>query len=88
MRASNDLLMVLPGQSDDGIDLACKVQNICFKAVSLIAFRYGNLEMSNISAGAILVTGVVSIVFFIIASLKTDTKGLIESSIERQDETN
>ena len=56
--------------------------------MNLIAFRYGNLEMSNISAGAILVTGVVSIVFFVIASLKTDTKGLIESSIERPDETN
>ena len=48
-----------------------------------IAFSYGNLEMSNISAAAILITGIVSIAFFIIASLKTDTKGLIESSIER-----
>ena len=46
------------------------------------AFSYGNLEMSNISAAAILITGIVSIVFFIVASLKTDTKGLIESSIE------
>ena len=53
--------------------------------VQQIAFSYGNLEMSNISAAAILVTGILSIVFFIIASLKTDTKGLIESSIEHPD---
>tara|TARA_B100000925_G_C21926259_1_gene438162 strand:- start:46 stop:216 length:171 start_codon:yes stop_codon:yes gene_type:complete len=56
--------------------------------MNLIAFRYGNLEMSNISAVAILFTGVVSIIFFVIASLKTDTKGLIESSIEHPDEAN
>ena len=68
--------------------MTCKVQIISCLAVNLIAFRYGNLEMSNISAGAILVTGVVSIVFFVIASLKTDTKGLIESSIERPDDSN
>tara|TARA_B100001059_G_C17489177_1_gene405503 strand:+ start:191 stop:364 length:174 start_codon:yes stop_codon:yes gene_type:complete len=54
--------------------------------VQKIAFSYGNLEMSNISAAAILITGIVSIVFFVIASLKTDTKGLIESSIERPGE--
>ncbi len=48
-----------------------------------IAFIYGNLEMSNLSAAAILITGILSVVFFVIASLKTDTKGLIESSIER-----
>ena len=53
--------------------------------VQHIAFSYGNLEMSNISAAAILVTGILSIVFFVIASLKTDTKGLIESSIEHPD---
>lgn len=51
--------------------------------MQLVAFSYGNLEMSNLSAAAILITGIVSIVFFVIASLKTDTKGLIESSIER-----
>ena len=46
------------------------------------AFRYGNLEMSNLSAVAIVLTGVVSIVFFVVASLNTDTKGLIDSSVE------
>jgi hypothetical protein len=46
------------------------------------AFRYGNLEMSNLSAVAIALTGVVSIVFFVVASLNTDTKGLIDSSVE------
>jgi hypothetical protein len=48
----------------------------------LFAFRYGNLEMSNLSAVAIALTGVVSIVFFVVASLNTDTKGLIDSSVE------
>ena len=83
---SNQLLKVLPGGWL--IDWACKIQVIPCVTMNLMAFRYGNLEMSNISAGAILFTGVVSIVFFVIASLKTDTKGLIESSIERPDETN
>ena len=46
------------------------------------AFRYGNLEMSNLSAVAIAFTGVVSIVFFVVASLNADTKGLIDSSVE------
>ena len=46
------------------------------------AFRYGNLEMSNLSAVSIALTGVVSIVFFVVASLNTDTKGLIDSSVE------
>ena len=46
------------------------------------AFRYGNLEMSNLSAVAIALTGMVSIVFFVVASLNTDTKGLIDSSVE------
>ena len=47
------------------------------------AFRYGNLEMSNVSSVAIALTGVVSIVFFVVASLNTDTKGLINSSVEK-----
>ena len=46
------------------------------------AFRYGNLEMSNLSALAIALTGVVSIVFFVVAFLNTDAKGLIDSSVE------
>ena len=52
----------------------------------LFAFRYGNLEMSNLSAVAIALTGVVSIVFFVVASLNTDTKGLIDSSVEKFDD--
>jgi hypothetical protein len=50
------------------------------------AFRYGNLEMNNLSAVAIALTGVVSIVFFVVASLNTDTKGLIDSSVEKFDD--
>jgi hypothetical protein len=50
------------------------------------AFRYGNLVMSNLSAVAIALTGVVSIVFFVVASLNTDTKGLIDSSVEKFDD--
>ena len=46
-------------------------------------FKYGNLEMSNLSAIAIALTGVVSVVFFVIASINTDTKGLIDSSVEK-----
>ena len=49
------------------------------------AFSYGNLEMSNLSAVAIAFTGVVSIVFFVVASLNTDTKGLIDSSVQKFD---
>ena len=49
------------------------------------AFRYGNLEMSNLSAVAIAFTGVVSIVFFVVVSLNTDTKGLIDSSVQKFD---
>ena len=51
-----------------------------------IAFKYGNLEMSNLSAIAILLTGIVSIAFFVIASLNTDTQGLIDSSVEKFDD--
>ena len=50
------------------------------------ALRYGNLEMSNLSAVAIALTGVVSIVFFVVASLNTDTKGLIDSAVEKFDD--
>ena len=51
------------------------------------AFRYGNLEMSNLSALAIALTGMVSIIFFVVASLNTDTQGLIDSAIKKTDET-
>ncbi len=50
------------------------------------AFRYGNLEISNLSAVAIALIGVVSIVFFVVASLNTDTKGLIDSSVQKFDD--
>ena len=50
-----------------------------------IAFSYGKLEMSNLSAIAIALTGVVSIAFFVVASLNTDTQGLINSAIEKTD---
>ena len=62
---------------------------VVFSVLSLMipfAFRYGNLEMSNLSAVAIAFTGVVSIVFFVVASLNTDTKGLIDSSVEKFDD--
>ena len=61
---------------------------VVFSVLSLMipfAFRYGNLEMSNLSAVAIAFTGVVSIVFFVVASLNTDTKGLIDSSVQKFD---
>ena len=51
-----------------------------------LAFRYGNLEMNNLSAIAIALTGVVSILFFVVASLNTDTKGLIDSAVEKFDD--
>ena len=50
------------------------------------AFRYGNLEMSNFSAVAIALTGVVSIVFFVVASINTDARGLIDASVEKFDD--
>ena len=52
----------------------------------LFAFRYGNLEMSNLSAVAIAFTCVVSIVFFVVASLNIDTKELIDSSVQKFDD--
>ena len=42
--------------------------------------------MSNLSAVAIALTGVVLIVFFVVASLNTDTNGLIDSSVEKYDD--
>ena len=62
---------------------------VVFSVLSLMipfAFRYGNLEMSNLSAVAIAFTGVVSIVFFVVASLNTDTKGMIDSSVQKFDD--
>ena len=50
------------------------------------AFSYGNLEMSNLSAFAIALTGLVSIVFFVVATLNTDTQGLIDSAVEKPDD--
>ena len=49
------------------------------------AFRYGNLEMSDLSALAIALTGVVSTVFFVVAFLDMNTKALIDSSVEKFD---
>ncbi len=61
------------------------MMNISHDAVTMMyfLFQYGNLEMSNLSAFAILLTGVVSVVFFVIASLNTDTQGLIDSAVEK-----
>ena len=42
--------------------------------------------MSNLSAVAIALTSVVSIVFFVVASLNMDTNGLIDSSVEKYDD--
>ena len=39
--------------------------------------------MSNLSAVAIALIGAVSIVFFVVASFNTDTKGLIDSSVQK-----
>lgn len=49
-------------------------------------FTYGNLVMSDLSAIAIATTGIVSIVFFVVASITTDTKALINSSVEHFDD--
>ena len=51
-----------------------------------IAFGYENLEMSNLSAVAIALTGLISIVFFMVASLNTDTKGLIGTAVRKFDD--
>ena len=52
----------------------------------LFAPRYGNLEMSDLSALAIALTGVVSTVFFVVAFLDMNTKALIDSSVEKFDD--
>ena len=51
-----------------------------------LAFRSGNIDRSALSAVAIALTGVASLVFFVVASLNTDTKGLIDSSVEKFDD--
>ncbi len=56
------------------------------RSMTDFAFSYGNLEMSNLSAFAIALTGVVSIIFFVVATLNTDTQGLIESAVEKLDD--
>ena len=49
---------------------------------SSLGFVYGNLEMSNASAIAIGITGVLTLSFFVIASIKTDIKGVLDWSKE------
>ena len=56
------------------------------RSMTDFAFSYGNLEMSNLSAFAIALTGVVSIIFFVVATLNTDTQVLIESAVEKLDD--
>ncbi len=51
-----------------------------------LAFRYGNLEMSNLSVVVIAAAGVLSLVFFVVASLNTDTQGLIDSAVQKFDD--
>ena len=51
-----------------------------------LAFRYGNLEMSNLSVVVIAAAGVLSLVFFVVASLNTDTQGLIDSALQKFDD--
>ena len=52
----------------------------------LFAFRYENLEISDLSALAIALTGVVLTVFFVVAFLDMNTKALIDSSVEKFDD--
>ena len=56
---------------------------LTLKQMVSLAFSYGNLEMSNLTAAGIVATGLVSIGFFIVASINTDTQGIIDSSIEK-----
>ena len=42
--------------------------------------------MTNLSAVAIALTGVVLLVFFVVASLNKDAKGLIDWSVEKFDD--
>ena len=51
-----------------------------------LSFRYGNLELNNLSALAIALTGMTSIIFFVVASLNTDTRELIDSAVKKIDE--
>ena len=51
-----------------------------------LAFRYGNLEMSNLSVVVIAAAGVLSLVCFVVASLNTDTQGLIDSAVQKFDD--
>ena len=48
-----------------------------------LAFRYGNLEMSTLSVVVIAAAGLLSLVFFVVASLNTDTQGLIDSAVQK-----
>ena len=47
------------------------------------AFSYGNLEMSNLTAIGIAATGLISIGFFIVAAITTDTKEIIDSAVKK-----
>ena len=58
----------------------------CSPTMIYLAFRYGNLELSNLSVVVIAVAGVLSLVFFVVASLNTDTKGLIDSAVQKFDD--
>ena len=39
--------------------------------------------MSNLAAVGIAATGLVSVTFFIVASINTDTQGIIDSAVEK-----
>ena len=54
--------------------------------MNCFAFRYGNLEMSTVTVVVIAIAGLLSIVFFVIASINTDTKGLIDSAIQKNND--
>ncbi|MAF40606.1 MAG: hypothetical protein CL859_01925 [Cyanobium sp. ARS6] len=54
--------------------------------MTCFAFRYGNLEMSNLSVVVIIAAGLLSLVFFVVASLNTDTQGLIDSAVQKFDD--
>ena len=54
--------------------------------MTCFAFRYGNLEMSNLSVVVITAAGLLSLVFFVVASLNTDTQGLIDSAVQKFDD--
>ena len=54
--------------------------------MTCFAFRYGNLEMSNLSVVVTIAAGLLSLVFFVVASLNTDTQGLIDSAVQKFDD--